>query len=177
LRSQRGLTAKSDIGSGVARACVMLARCKLTAAAHERTTMAWPHLGAFASVQARPSQSQAASAPALRVQRQSRGCRRRAHQEARAPRAHWPMAVASECASTGTPRRHRNFLLRSHVAWHATWALSVATACLVSIWGQGDRGTPGRLLRAVSITEGQKDLKFFFAQYPSHRMFDIYMKH
>ena len=139
----------------------MLARCKPTAAAHERTTMAWPHLGAFASVLARPAKSQAASAPALRVQ--SRGCRRRAHQEARPVRSEqWAVAVASECVSTGTSRRQVSQLFAAipcSLAWHATWALSAVTARLVSIWGRGDRGraapcharVPGSLYRSRAL--------------------------
>jgi len=31
-------------------------------------------------------------------------------------------------------------LFAAILAWHAAWALSVATACVVSIWGRGDRG-------------------------------------
>jgi len=75
--------------------------------------------GCSLAVMARPSKSQAASAPALRMQ--SRGCRRRAHQETRAPRARWPVAVASECASTGTPRRQFSQLFAAipcSLAWH-----------------------------------------------------------
>ena len=58
--------------------------------------------GAGASVSVPPSPRQPRPLPSGC---KSRGCRRRGHQEARAPRAQWPVAVASECASTGTPRR------------------------------------------------------------------------
>jgi len=79
-----------------------------------------------------------------------------------APRAEWPVAVASECVSTGTSRRQVSQLFAAipcSLAWHATWALSAVTARLVSIWGRGDRGraapcharVPGSLYRSRAL--------------------------
>jgi hypothetical protein len=64
----------------------------------------------------------------------------------------WAVAGASECASTATRRRQLSQLFAAiprSLARHATWALSVVTTRLGSIWGRGDRGRAAPC-RAVS---------------------------